>query len=105
MSIPHLSIIVKLAALILPAVVQALIGSILQPRAMGQSLELHPVVLLLSLVFFTLVLGLGGAFLATPLTAVIKIVFEKIPATRPLAAVLAGNLDPLMETIDRPSND
>jgi AI-2 transport protein TqsA len=102
---PHLSIVAKLAAVVLPTVAQALIGSIIQPRAMGHSLELHPVVLLLSLVFFTLILGLGGAFLATPLTAVIKIVFEKIPATRTLAAALAGNLDPLMESIDPPPSE
>jgi AI-2 transport protein TqsA len=62
------------------------------------------VVVLLSLLFFAMIWGLGGAFLATPLTAVIKIVFEKIPATRPLAAVLAGNLDPLAETIDTPAD-
>jgi hypothetical protein len=63
---------------------------------------LHPVVLLLSLLFFTMIWGVSGAFLATPLTAVIRIVFEKIPATRPLAAVLAGDLTPLTRSIDTP---
>jgi AI-2 transport protein TqsA len=99
---PHLSIVAKVLALAIPTGIQIAIGSFVQPRMMGHSLELHPVVLLLSLLFFTMIWGLGGAFLATPLTAVIKIVFEKIPATRPLAAVLAGNLDPLAETIDTP---
>ncbi len=100
---PHLSIVAKLLAVIIPALVQAGIGSFLQPRMMGHSLELHPVVLLLALLFFTMIWGLGGAFLATPLTAVIKIVFEKIPATRALAAALAGNLNPLAESIDPPA--
>jgi L-lactate permease len=67
---------------------------------MGHSLDLHPVVLVLSLLFFTMIWHLGGAFLATPVTAVIKIIFEKIPATRPLASALAGNLDPLAEMIE-----
>ena len=98
---PHLSIVAKLLALAIPAAMQVGIG-LVQPRMMGHSLELHPVVLLLSLLFFTMIWGAGGAFLATPLTAVIKIVFEKIPATRPLAAALAGNLDPLADTIDPP---
>ncbi len=97
---PHLGLVAKFAALAIPALIQTGIGSFVQPRMMGHSLELHPVVLLLSLLFFTMIWGVGGAFLATPLTAVIKIVFEKIPSTRPLAAVLAGNLDPLAETID-----
>jgi AI-2 transport protein TqsA len=96
---PHLSLLVKVMAVVIPSVVQVGIG-LIQPRMMGQSLDLHPVVVLLSLLFFAMIWNLPGAFLATPLTAVIKIIFEKIPATRPLAAVLAGNLDPLAETID-----
>ena len=39
---------------------------------------------------------LAGAFLATPMTAVIRIVLEKIPATRPLAELLAGRLDAVL---------
>ena len=35
----------------------------------------------------------NGAFLATPMTAVLRIVLDKIPATRPLADLLAGRLD------------
>ena len=67
-----------------------------------RSLERHPVVLLLALLFFAMIWGIPGAFLATPLTAVIKIIFEKIPATHALAAVLAGDLDPLIQPIDLP---
>jgi AI-2 transport protein TqsA len=97
---PHLSVVAKIAAVAIPGVMQACVGSFLQPRWMGNSLKLHPVALLLSLIFFTLIWGIAGAFLATPLTAVIKIIFEKIPETRPLAAALAGDLRPLAETID-----
>jgi len=97
---PHLTIVPQLLALVIPAAIQVGIGSFVQPRMLGQSLDLHPVVLLLSLLFFNLIWGIGGAFLATPVTAVIKIVFDKIPATRPLAAALAGNLDPLAGTIE-----
>jgi len=106
----HLSIVAKVAALAIPGLMQAGVGSFIQPRIMGYSLDLHPVVLLLSLIFFTVLWGISGAFLATPLTAVIKIVFEKIPETRPLAALLAGNLQPLAQTLDshddeQPPND
>ena len=101
---PNLSIAVKVLAVVIPTVMQVGIG-LIQPRMMGQSLDLHPVVVLLSLLFFAMIWGLGGAFLATPLTAVIKIIFEKIPATRPLAALLAGNLDPLAQSIDSPNLD
>ena len=100
---PHLSIVAKVLAIAIPSGIQVLIGSLIQPRMTGQSLDLHPIVILLSLLFFTMIWGVGGAFLAVPLTATIKIVLEKIPNTRPLAAALAGNLDPLTDTLDAPS--
>ena len=97
---PHLGLLTKVLAMAIPAGWQVLIGSLLQPRMTGQSLDLHPVVILLSLLFFTMIWGVGGAFLAVPLTATFKIVFEKIPNTRPLAAALAGNLAPLTDTLE-----
>jgi AI-2 transport protein TqsA len=99
---PHLSIPVKILAFAVPGGIQVLIGSVVQPKMTGQSLDLHPVVILLSLLFFTMIWGVGGAFLAVPLTATFKIIFEKIPNTRPLAAALAGNLDPITGTLDVP---
>src|SRR5206468_5337100 len=90
----------KILGMAIPSAIQIAIGSLVQPRMLGNSLQLHPVVLLLSLLFFTMIWGVAGAFLATPLTAVIKIVFERIPATRPLASVLAGDLTPLTRSID-----
>jgi AI-2 transport protein TqsA len=99
---PDMNAAEKVLAVAIPSAIQVAIGSLVQPRMLGNSLQLHPVVLLLSLLFFTMIWGVAGAFLATPLTAVIKIVFERIPTTRPLAAVLAGDLDPLTRTIDLP---
>lgn len=101
---PEMSVAAKVMAIAIPSAIQVLIGSLVQPRMLGTSLQLHPVVLLLSLLFFTMIWGVAGAFLATPLTAVIRIVFEKIPATRPLAALLAGDLSPLTRTIDEPED-
>jgi AI-2 transport protein TqsA len=60
---------------------------------LGNALDLHPIVILLSLIFWSMIWGVAGAFLATPMTAVLRIVLERIPATRPLANILAGRLD------------
>ena len=100
---PHLGPVAKILAMAIPTGIQVLIGSLVQPKMTGQSLDLHPVVILLSLLFFTMIWGVGGAFLAVPLTATFKIVFEKIPNTRPLAAALAGDLNPLTETLESPA--
>ena len=92
---PEMSITAKALAIIIPAAIQFIIGSFVQPRVQGNALALHPVVVLLALMFFGMIWGVTGAFLAAPITGVIRIVCGKIPVTRPLADLLAGNLDVL----------
>lgn len=74
------------------AVFQFTIGNIIEPRVLGDIMDLHPITVLICLVFWALIWGLSGMFLAIPLTTVMKIVFERIEATRPFAEVLAGRL-------------
>jgi AI-2 transport protein TqsA len=93
---PELTPTAKVLAIAIPAAVQAAIG-IVQPRIQGDALALHPVTVLLALVFFGMIWGIVGAFVATPIAAVIKIILERIEATRPVAAVLAGDLTVLAE--------
>jgi AI-2 transport protein TqsA len=90
---PDISLPAKVCALVIPAVIQIWLGNAVQPRMLGNALDLHPIVILISLIFWSLIWGVPGAFLATPMTAVLRIVLEKIPATRPLAELLAGRLD------------
>ncbi len=88
-----LPIAFKVLSIAVPAVYQVYLGNAVQPRVLGNALDLHPIVILLSLIFWSMIWGVAGAFLATPMTAVLRIVLEKIPATRPLANILAGRLD------------
>jgi AI-2 transport protein TqsA len=92
---PDLSITSKVLAITIPALIHFVVGSFVQPRVQGNALALHPVTVLLSLMFFGMIWGVTGAFLATPITAVVRIVCARVPATRPLAEVLAGNLKSL----------
>jgi AI-2 transport protein TqsA len=97
---PDMSLTAMVLAIVIPAAVQFFIGSFVQPRVLGHALDLHPVVIVLSLIFFGMIWGLMGAFLATPITAVVRIIFGRIPITRPLASMLAGNLDVLSAARD-----
>ena len=92
---PDMSITAKALAIVIPAAIHVLVGSFVQPRVQGGALELHPVVILLALMFFAMIWGVMGAFLAIPITAVVRIICSRIPVTRPLADVLAGNLSVL----------
>lgn len=84
-------------ALALPGAVQFLSGNVIEPRIIGDQLDVHPVVVLLSLIFFGLIWGIVGMFLATQIVAVLKIVLDKFYYTKPLASILAGRLDILTE--------
>lgn len=76
----------------LMAATQFTIGNLIEPRFLGDGMDLHPVVVIASLIFWGLVWGVPGAFLSVPITASIKIVLSKIKHTRPVAELLAGRL-------------
>jgi AI-2 transport protein TqsA len=94
---PDLSVTAKILAVVIPACIQFLMGQIVSPRVIGRSLALHPVTVLLFLLFFQMIWGVGGAFMSTPIAAVTKILFEHFKATQPIAALLAGDLNAVLE--------
>lgn len=79
-----------LCVTLIPAAIQLLIGNIVEPKMLGKGLDLHPITILLSLMFWGLIWGVAGMFLAVPITAVLKIILEKIPLTYQLSQILAG---------------
>jgi AI-2 transport protein TqsA len=93
---PELSVTAKVLALLIPALIEFLMGQIVSPRMIGRSLSLHPVTVLLFLLFFQMIWGIGGAFMSTPIAAVVKILFDHFEGTRRLAGLMAGDLDALV---------
>lgn len=69
---------------------QFIMGNVLEPQIMGRSLNLSPIVILLSLIFWGWLWGVVGMFLAVPVTSTLSIVFESVPALRPLAAAMSS---------------
>lgn len=70
-------------------VIQQLLGNVLDPRMAGRRLEISPIVVLVSIVFWGWVWGLVGTVIGVLLTATLVIVFEHIPALRPVASLLS----------------
>jgi len=67
------------------------IGNFLDPYVMGNSLNLSPFAILISLAVWSELWGVPGAFLAVPITAILAIVFSEFPGTRPIAVLLSSN--------------
>lgn len=81
-----------IAILALCSLVQVVIGNVIEPKMMGDTMDLHPITILIFLMFWGLVWGVPGMFLAVPITAILKIVLSRIEPTKKLAEVLAGRL-------------
>jgi len=74
-----------------PGLIQMIMGNVIEPKLMGEGLNLHPVTVLLALSFWGLLWGVVGMFLAAPITAAIRIVFLQFDTLRPIGNLLAGD--------------
>ena len=92
---PDISTTTAILAILLPSLIQIIIGNIIEPKVMGEALDLHPIVILMTLIVWGMLWGVVGMLLATPMTAILKILFERLEPMAPVAQVLAGRLDVL----------
>ena len=64
------------------------LGNFVEPRVMGKGLGLSPLLVFFSLLFWGWLWGIPGMILSVPLTAVVRIVCQNIPALRPVAVLM-----------------
>lgn len=81
-----------IAVIAVPGCIQIVVGNGLEPKMMGNELQLHPVTVLLALAFWGLLWGVVGALLAVPVTAVIRIILMQFETLKPVSNLLAGKL-------------
>jgi len=78
-----------------------IVGNVVQPRMQRDSLNIDPVVVLLSLAFWGAIWGIPGMFLSTPLTVTGIIVLAQFEGTRWIAVLLSGDGAPEQEPVLR----
>jgi len=85
---PELSLIAGILAIGIPGAIMFVIGNVVEPKIVGGLLNLHPITILMALIFWGMLWGIVGMFLAVPLTAVLVLILEEIEITRPIANLL-----------------
>ena len=93
------SIITPIFVSVTIIITQLIIGSVIAPKVLGNSLNLSPLLILVSLIFWGWVWGPLGMILSVPITSAIAIIFQNIPSLHPLAVLMSSepaNLTPFL---------
>ncbi|MCA8888526.1 MAG: AI-2E family transporter, partial [Parvularculaceae bacterium] len=72
---------------------EQIMSSGIEPRLVGRSVNLSPLVILLSLAVWGTLWGFAGALLAVPITVTVMIILTQFESTRPIAILLSDNGD------------
>ena len=82
--------LIWIGAVVLPGSVQFVVGNLVEPYFQATGLDLHPITVLLTLIFWSLLWGVAGAVISVPITSVIKMVLARFETTRPVAELPRG---------------
>lgn len=80
--------------------VQFLLANLVEPKLMGNTLNISTVVVLISLSLWGFIWGVPGMIFSVPIMVILIIVCAEFPSTRPIAILLSANGD-----IPRPSSE
>ncbi|MEL6969897.1 MAG: AI-2E family transporter [Bacteroidota bacterium] len=72
-------------------VIQVVVGNFLEPRLMGNSLNISPLVVILSLIAWGAIWGVIGMVLSVPIMVMLIIVCARFESTRNIAIILSEN--------------
>jgi AI-2 transport protein TqsA len=81
---------------------QNIIGNLIEPHYLGRHMDLSPVFVLFSLIFWGWIWGIVGMFLAVPIAAAMKILFSNIGPLKPVA-ILMGRKTADADQVGKPA--
>jgi predicted PurR-regulated permease PerM len=73
-------------------VLQVLVNNVLEPKLLGTSFDLSPMVILIALAFGLEIWGVLGAVLAVPILVIATTICADFKPTRPIAVILSGGV-------------
>jgi len=74
---------------------QTIVASFIEPKIMGKSLNLSPLVVLITLAIWGTIWGVLGMIISVPVTSILVIILAQFPNTRNIAVILSesGNIE------------
>jgi AI-2 transport protein TqsA len=82
-----------LQVLLFVGLIQVLVGNIIEPKLMGNSLNLSSLVAIVALSFWGVLWGVTGMILSVPVTVIMIILFAEFEKTKPIAIMLSEKGD------------
>ncbi len=84
----------SILTLVIVGSIQLVIGNILEPKLVGNSMNISALVAIVALSFWGLIWGTTGMILSVPITVIMVIIFSKFENTRAMAILLSdkGNV-------------
>lgn len=70
--------------------IEQVVGNFIDPQLQGREIVLSPVVILVSLMFWTWMWGVAGAFLSTPIMLCLLVICHRVSSLRPVSLVLSN---------------
>lgn len=69
--------------------IQLVVGNFVEPRLMGNTLNISPLVVFLTLAIWGVIWGVTGMLLSVPITVILIIIMSEFPGTKPIAILLS----------------
>jgi predicted PurR-regulated permease PerM len=69
--------------------IQLVVGNFIEPKLMGNTLNISPLVVFLTLAIWGVIWGITGMLLSVPITVILIIIMSEFKGTRPLAVLLS----------------
>ena len=95
------NIITPIIIILILVIVDNVIGNILEPKYLGDQLDLSPLLLLLSLIFWGYVWGIVGMILSVPIMSMIKITLSRFESTKQVAILMSYKKPDFGDEVER----
>jgi len=69
--------------------IQIVVGNFIEPKLMGNTLNISPLVVFLTLAIWGVMWGVTGMLLSVPITVILIIIMSEFPGTKPIAILLS----------------